>query len=165
MVRRTIGRPVLEYGAEVWIERDWKQAETKVVGMGRELLNGRRTLNAEVVCGELGLETLESRWNGARHRFWRKLLKGANPLAAWVYNKRREEFVLKVKKDKGNWCWDIQKLGMEEVASLLIHKHIPCSVRVPEYTTKRTYLGLANLSSGRRQLGLRGHTQRTILQG
>ena len=29
---RTIGRPVLEYGAEVWVERDWKQAETKVVG-------------------------------------------------------------------------------------------------------------------------------------
>ena len=28
---RTIG-PVLEYGAEVWAERDWKQAEAKVVG-------------------------------------------------------------------------------------------------------------------------------------
>ena len=28
---RTIGRPVLEYGAEVWVERDWKQEETKVV--------------------------------------------------------------------------------------------------------------------------------------
>ena len=116
---RTIGRPVLEYGAEVWIERDWKQAETKVVGMGRRLLNGRRTLNAEVVRGELGLETLESRWNGARLRFWRKLLEGANPLATWVYNKRREEFVLKGKKDKGNWCWRtwdiLKKLGMEEV--------------------------------------------------
>ena len=108
-----------QYGAEVWIERDWKQAETKVVGMGRRLLMDRRTLNAEVVRGELGLETLESRWNGARLRFWRKLLEGANPLATWVYNKRREEFVLKGQKDKGNWCWRtwdiLKKLGMEEV--------------------------------------------------
>ena len=35
--------------------------------------------------------------------------------------KRREEFVLKGKKDKGNWCWRLEnwdilkKLGMEEV--------------------------------------------------
>ena len=100
---RTISRPVLEYGAEVWIERDWKQAETKVVWMGRRLLNGRRTLNEEVVRGELGLETLESRWNGARLRFWKKLLEGTNPLARDVLQNAVKN-VLKDKKDKGNWC-------------------------------------------------------------
>ena len=72
----------MEYGAEGWIE----------------LRNTRRTLNAELRT--LGLETLESRWNGARLSFWRKLLEGENPLATWVYNKLREEFVLKGKKDK-----------------------------------------------------------------
>jgi len=97
---KTICRPVMEYGTEVWIERDWKQAEAKVVGMGRRLLNGRRTLNTEVVRGELGLETMESRWNVARLRFWKKLLEGTNPLATWVYRKRREEFEVSGKSDK-----------------------------------------------------------------
>ena len=35
-----------------------------------------------------------------------------------VYNRRRGDFVLNGKKDKGNWCWRtwdlLKKLGMEE---------------------------------------------------
>ena len=101
----TIGRPAMEYGAEVWAGGYWKEGERVMMRLGKGLIGMRRNTNHEVVQGELGLWRMKGRWDVSRLRLWRKLVGGRNALAVWVYRQRREEFEAEGRRDKGNWCW------------------------------------------------------------
>ena len=50
-------RQVLEYGAEIWGEKKWKQGEDLQLEMGRRLLGASKMTTKEVIQRELGLET------------------------------------------------------------------------------------------------------------
>ena len=50
-------RPVLEYGAEIWGEKIWKQGEALQMEMGRRVLGVSNLTTREVVQGDLGLES------------------------------------------------------------------------------------------------------------
>ena len=100
-----IGKPAMEYGAEVWANRPWREGEKVMLKLGKRLIGMRRNTNNEVVQGELGLWRMKGRWDLARLKLWKKLVEGKNPLASWVYRQRRDEFEAGGKKDKNNWCW------------------------------------------------------------
>jgi hypothetical protein len=100
-----VGRPMMEYGSEVWATGGWKEGEEAMLRFGKRLIGMRRNTNKEVVQGELGRMRMKGRWDLARLRLWKKLVEGVNPLASWVYRQRREEFERQGRKDKRNWCW------------------------------------------------------------
>jgi hypothetical protein len=54
-------RPVLEYGAEIWGEKVWKEGEVLQMEMGKRVLGVRQTTTNEVIQGELGLSKISSR--------------------------------------------------------------------------------------------------------
>jgi hypothetical protein len=51
-------RPVLEYGAEIWGEKTWKEGEGLQIEMGRRVLGVSKMTTREVIQGELGLEMI-----------------------------------------------------------------------------------------------------------
>ena len=53
-------RPMLEYGAEIWGEKIWKQGEVLQMEMGRRVLGVSNLTTREVVQGDLGLESIRS---------------------------------------------------------------------------------------------------------
>ena len=112
-----IGRPVMEYGSEVWATGGWREGEEKMVKFWKRIIGMRRNTNKEVVQGELGRMRMKGRWDLARLRLWKKLVEGTNPLASWVYRQRREEFEGQGRKDTRSWCWYtwqvLRELGRE----------------------------------------------------
>jgi len=48
-------RPLLEYGAEIWGEKKWKEGEDLQMEMGRMVLGVSKMTTREVIQGELGL--------------------------------------------------------------------------------------------------------------
>ena len=100
-----IGRPVMEYGAEVWANAYWREGERALMRLGRRLMGVRKNTNQEVIQGELGLWRMKGRWDLARLRLWRKLVEGKNVLASWVYRQSRLEFEQEGRTDTGSWCW------------------------------------------------------------
>ena len=50
-----IGRPVMEYGAEVWANAYWREGERALMRLGRRLIGVRKNTNQEVIQGELGM--------------------------------------------------------------------------------------------------------------
>ena len=68
-------RPVLEYGAEIWGEKKWKQGEDLQIEMGKKVLGVSKMTTREVIQGELGLGKVSSRRILLRLRFWSKIIK------------------------------------------------------------------------------------------
>ena len=58
---KTLVRPVLEYGAEVWGGEDWEEAEVLQRQMGKRILNVSDYTANEVVMGQLGWLSLKAR--------------------------------------------------------------------------------------------------------
>jgi hypothetical protein len=99
-------RPVLEYGAEIWGEKSWREGEVLQMEMGRKVLGVSKMTTKEVIQGELGLGNLSSRRIILRLRFWAKIVNmKEDRLIKKVYRQRREAFLEGEKKDKKNWCY------------------------------------------------------------
>ena len=99
-------RPVIEYGAEIWGEKIWREGESLQMEMGRKILGISKMTTKEVIQGELGLGKLSSRRIILRLRFWVKIINmKEDRLIKKVYRKRREDFLVGEKKDKKNWCY------------------------------------------------------------
>jgi hypothetical protein len=82
----TLVRPILEYGAEVWGEQKWEEAEKLQRDMGKRILGLKESTNNEVVLGELGWWKMKTRRDMIRLRYWRKLLNmGKERLPRIVY--------------------------------------------------------------------------------
>ena len=65
-------RPLLEYGAEIWGEKKWKEGELLQLEMGRRVLGVSKLTTREVIQGELGLHSVRSRRILLRLKFWRR---------------------------------------------------------------------------------------------
>src|ERR1700722_6742460 len=99
-------RPILEYGAEIWGEKKWKEGENLQIELGRRLLGVSKMTTKQVIQGELGLGKISSRRIILRLRFWNKIIKmKKDRLVYKIYKQRREEFIKGEKKDKKNWCY------------------------------------------------------------
>ena len=85
-------RPLVEYGAEIWGEREWREGEDLQLEMGRRVLGVGKMMTKEVVQGELGLGRLGSRRIELRLRFWNKIIAmKKDRLIYQIYKHRREE--------------------------------------------------------------------------
>ena len=65
----TLIRPILEYGAEIWGDCTWREAEQLQREVGRKLLGMGSKACDEAVRGDLGWWTLKGRRDYARLRF------------------------------------------------------------------------------------------------
>ena len=66
-------RPILEYGAVVWGEVKWEEAEQLQREMGKMILGCSSKMTNEVVLGELGWWTMKV---AGRLRFWARIVGG-----------------------------------------------------------------------------------------
>src|SRR3954463_10606080 len=69
-------RPVLEYGAIVWGDVKWEQAERVQREMGKMVLRCSSKMANEVVLGELGWWTLKGRRDFLILNYWGKIVGG-----------------------------------------------------------------------------------------
>ena len=93
-VWKAIVRPIVEYGAEVWGEEGWEEAEKLQREMGKRILGLNESTNNVVVLGELGWWTMKARRDMMRLRYWRKLLNMGQerlPRRAYEWEIRRKE--------------------------------------------------------------------------
>ena len=73
-VWQTLIRSVLEYGAEIWGNVKWEQAEILQREMGRRILGVKKNTSNAMVYGELGWWSLKERRDMIRLRYWRKII-------------------------------------------------------------------------------------------
>ena len=96
---KAVVRPVLEYAAEIWGDKDWKEAEILQRTMAKRILGMKERASNEAVLGDLGWWPLKARRDMIRLRYWHKLLSMDNTrLPRLVY-----EWELK-NEDRNN-CW------------------------------------------------------------
>ena len=94
-------RPLLEYGAEIWGEKNWKEAEALQLEMGRGVLGVSKMTTHEVIQGEFGLGKMKSRRIELRLRFWYKIINmEKDRLVYKIYKQRREEFLKNEMKER-----------------------------------------------------------------
>ena len=108
-------RPVLEYGAVVWGDAKWEEAEAVQREMGKMILRCSSKMANEVVLGELGWWTLKGR-DMLRLRFWGKVGRmSSRRLVKQVYTHSRARFQA---GESSKWCKYtytlLKQLGMED---------------------------------------------------
>ena len=74
MVWNALVRPVLEYGAVIWGDVKWEEAERVQREMGKMILRCSSKMANEVVLGELGWWPLKARRDLLRLKFWGKIV-------------------------------------------------------------------------------------------
>ena len=111
-------RPVLEYGAIVWGDVKWEQAERVQREMGKMILRCSSKMANEVVLGELGWWTLKGRRDFLTLNYWGKIVGGMSPsrLVYHVYHTSRSQYD-KCRNNNNNhmpsmnkWCNNIHTL-------------------------------------------------------
>jgi hypothetical protein len=110
-------RPVLEYGAVIWGEVKWDEAEAVQREMGKMILRCSSKMANEVVLGELGWWTLKARRDLLRVKFWGKIVSrmSSSRLVKQVYAHSRARYDA---EQPSQWCTYthalLADLGMEE---------------------------------------------------
>jgi hypothetical protein len=121
--------PVLEYGAEIWGNCEWEEAEKLQRSVARRILGSKQGTSNAFLMGELGWWPLSARRDMLRLRFWWKLVNMPQTRGVrQVYEYCREKFRLsfsagrrlrKLKKSAMNWCEYtfslLKELGMESL--------------------------------------------------
>ncbi|MFN9380495.1 MAG: RNA-directed DNA polymerase [Bacteroidota bacterium] len=107
-VWQTLVRPALEYGAAVWGECVWEEAERIQREMARMILKCSPKMTNEAVLGELGWWTLKGRRDLLRLKYYGKIVRmGEDRLVKQVYvesRKRLEE------GKQSKWCADTKAI-------------------------------------------------------
>ena len=84
---RTIVRPTLEYGCEIWGGGKWLEAERIQLEAGRKLLGVGGKTTGEAVRGELGWWSMRGRRDLCRLRFFGKIARmGREKLLKQVFD-------------------------------------------------------------------------------
>ena len=73
----SVVRPSLEYGSEIWDcnKSQAKALESILLGGAKKVLGCSSKMYNEAVCGDKGLETLKSRRDRAKLRWWYKVCR------------------------------------------------------------------------------------------
>ena len=74
LVWKTLVRPIVDYGAEIWGDERWEDLDKLQRDMGKRILGLKGSTNNEVVLGELGWWPMKARRDMLRLRYWRKLI-------------------------------------------------------------------------------------------
>ena len=130
--RRQLVRPALEYGAAVWGECVWEEAERIQREMARMILKCSPKMTNEAVLGELGWWTLKGRRELLRLKYYGKIVRmGEDRLVKQVYvesRKRLEE------GKQSKWCADTKAI----LHNIAWGKHGPSSSGPQKNTSNGT---------------------------
>ena len=97
---KALVRPILEYAAEIWGEKDWKEAEILQRTMAKRILGMKQRTTNEAVLGELGWWPLKARRDMIRLRYWHKILSMKfNRLPRMIYDWEKEN-----EDDDNSWA-------------------------------------------------------------
>jgi hypothetical protein len=115
-VWKALVRPLLEYGAVIWGDVKWREAEQVQREMGKMILRCSSKMANEVVQGELGWWSLKGRRDMLRLKYWGKVVgMGDNRLVRQIYNDSRDRYEA---GKSSKWCKYTHELmrqvGMEE---------------------------------------------------
>ena len=111
-------RPVLEYGAVIWGDVKWEEAEAVQREMGKMILRCSSKMANEVVLGELGWWSLKARRDLLRLKFWGKIVSrmSSSRLVKHVYVESRKRYEA---GKSSKWCKYthelLKELGMNDV--------------------------------------------------
>ena len=96
-------RPVLEYGAVIWGDVKWEEAEAVQREMGKMILRCSSKLANEVVLGELGWWPLKARRDLLRLKSWGKIVSrmSSSRLVKHVYVESRKRYEA---GKSSKWC-------------------------------------------------------------
>ena len=117
MVWNALVRPVLEYGAVIWGDVKWEEAERVQREMGKMILRCSSKVANEVVLRELGWWSLKARRDSLRLKFWGKIVPrmSSSRLVKHVYSVSRARY----EAGKSKWCKYthelLKALGMNDV--------------------------------------------------
>ena len=101
-------RQNLEYGAQVWGEGKWVEAEKLACGVAKSILNCSKKTPDVAARGELGWWKLETRRDYLKLKFWIKILfMEETRLVKQVYKASKQMYLSNGKK---NWAAGIHKL-------------------------------------------------------
>ena len=75
IVWMSLVRSILEYGCEIWGEKEMIEFEKLQVEMGKRILRCGSRMTEEVVRGELGWERQKARRDEMRLRYWAKIVR------------------------------------------------------------------------------------------
>ena len=118
MVWNALVRPVLEYGAVIWGDVKWEEAERVQREMGKMILRCSSKMANEVVLGELGWWSLRARRDLLRLKFWGKIVSrmSSSRLVKHVYSVSRARYEA---GKSSKWCKYthelLKELGMNDV--------------------------------------------------
>jgi len=91
IVWMSLVRSIVEYGCEIWGDRDYLDLEKLQINMGKRILRCSSRTSEEVVRGELGWERQKARRDEMRLRYLGKILRmGEERIVRIVYNESRE---------------------------------------------------------------------------
>ena len=115
-IYKALVRTQLEYAAQVWgaVVNEWKAGEQVQSDMGKLILHCPTNINAEVISGELGWESIKDRHILLRLRWWAKLLtmkQSRWPFIIYQYARNKylqslDQCVYLQDKHIINWCSD-----------------------------------------------------------
>jgi hypothetical protein len=144
IVWMSLVRSILEYGCEIWGERDLIDFEKLQLQMGRRILRCGSRMTEEVVRGELGWERQKARRDEMRLRYWAKIVRMGNQrIVRRIYNASRSRLE-REESDRSTivtktWCkytrdlmkelhleeqWHTEQVGPEEEWNELIREKI-----------------------------------------
>jgi hypothetical protein len=90
---KSIVRPILEYGCEIWGDSTWKQGEELQKLVAKRILRCPMNVADEAALGELGFWTLKARSDMLRLRYWGELINmSLERIPKCVYNASKRVF-------------------------------------------------------------------------
>lgn len=90
---KTLIRPCLEYGCEIWGDTEWKEAEQLQRLAAKRILHCSVNTTNEAVLGELGWWSMRARFDLLRLRFWGKVVNmSLGSVVKRVYNESASTF-------------------------------------------------------------------------
>jgi exonuclease III len=95
---KTLIRPCLEYGCEIWGDTEWKEAEQLQRLAAKRILHCSSNTTNEAVLGELGWWSMRARFDLLRLRFWGKVVNmPLESVVKRVYNESAAAFEMDYK--------------------------------------------------------------------
>ena len=112
-------RSIIEYGCEIWGDKDITDFEKLQVQMGKRILRCGSRMSEEVVRGELGWERQKARGDEMRLRYWGKIVRMSDDrIVKRIYRESKNRLEREEDEQKHNddvvltktWCKYTKKL-------------------------------------------------------
>ena len=119
IVWKSLVRSIIEYGCEIWGDKQFKELDKLQVAMGKRILRCGSRMSDVVVRGELGWERQKARNDEMRLRYWGKIIRMGEDRVVNIIYRTSKERLEREEAQKANdpsveisstWCMYTRKL-------------------------------------------------------